>query len=234
MQDIVKAMEIEEKYIQSRLQDEDTPPLITLLQDAGFDTLENYFKCKNQHIFEHLDFSEVTTTDEDAFDDIANILSAEQPILLFEKHTVPFIYLGSDDYNREAVEKYNITTYEGGYLGGTIVGGAGDLSIGIFYPRSIDIRNKIILEKIVNILQKYNINALIDNNDILVNNKKVLGAATLETANYYGFVAYIGFNDNADLVIEICGEHDKKPGFLEGITAEQLMEELRQWLVLKP
>ncbi|WP_254555383.1 hypothetical protein, partial [Salmonella enterica] len=77
---------------------------------------------------------EVHTTSNVAFETIRNILIDENPVLLFEKHETPFIYHGDEDYNIEGARSSNITVYEGGYAGGTIVGDAGDLSIGIFLP----------------------------------------------------------------------------------------------------
>ena len=147
-----------------------------------------------------MNFTEVHTISDVAFETIRNILIAENPVLLFEKHETPFIYHGDEDYNIERARASNITVYEGGYAGGTIVRDAGDLSIGIFLPIEIDLNSKFFLNKIAEILNKYNTPAVVDNNDIMVNNRKVIGTSTLSTDNYFGFVAYVSFNDKTELI----------------------------------
>ena len=34
----------------------------------------------------------------------------------------------------------------------------------------------------------------------MVNNRKVIGTSTLSTDNYFGFVAYVSFNDKTELI----------------------------------
>ena len=65
----------------------------------------------------------------------------------------------------------------------------------------------------------------------MVNNRKVIGTSTLSTDNYFGFVAYVSFNDKTKLIKQVCGNKLKQPGFLTNITVEELEEELRQWLL---
>lgn len=228
---IAEAIKAEEAYINNRLNGVEARPMVDIVADYGFDSLASYHEQKSLYLFEHAEYTEVHTTDEKAFEDISKILIAEKPTLLFEKHDEPFIYLGSKEYDAAAVKASGIKAYDGGYLGGTIVGGTGDLSVGIFYSSLIDIRADYILDRIAEILQKHGINAVKDNNDILVNGKKVAGTACLETNSFYGFVAYLSFSNNAEIVKQICGESEKKPGFIDGITADEFMEEMRQWLL---
>lgn len=231
MSNLDAAMKAEEGYISNRLRGIDERSLIDIIADYGFESLAEYHEQKSQYLFEHAGYAEVYTTDEKAFEDISKILIAEKPTLLFEKHDEPFIYLGSKEYDAAAVEASGIKAYDGGYLGGTIVGGAGDLSVGIFYPSSIDIREGYLLGKFAKILQSNGVAAVADNNDILTDGKKVIGTACLATETFYGFVAYISFSDNTELVTQICGESEKKPGYITGMTVDEFMEAVRQWLL---
>lgn len=228
---IEKAIQAEQQYIQNRINGIETTPLIDILKEYGFNSLEEYYKQKTEFEFSSLDFHEMNTTSDVAFQVIGQILRNEKPILLFENHATPFIYHGNEEYNHEAAEKLGITVYEGGYMGGTIVGGIGDLSIGIFFPSHIEYRSKYFLNKLVEIFQKHNVNAEINNNDIMIDGKKVIGTACLETENYYGFVAYVSFSDKSELVKQVCGDAIKQPGFITGMTLEKLEEELREWLL---
>lgn len=228
---IEKAIQAEQQYIQNRVNGIETAPLIDILREYGFDSLDEYRNQKTEFEFSNLNFHEMNTTSDVAFQVIGQILQNEKPILLFEDHATPFIYHGNEDYDRKAAEKLGITVYEGGYRGGTIVGGIGDLSIGIFFPSSIEYRSEYFLNKLVEIFQKHGMKAEVNNNDIMVDGEKVIGASVLETENYFGFVAYVSFSDKTEMIKQVCGNAAKKPGFIQGMTIDELEEELRLWLL---
>lgn len=231
MSNLDAAMKAEEGYINNRLQGIDDRSLIDIIAEYGFESLTEYHRQKSVHQLIQTDFNVMYTTDERAFTDISSILISESPTLLFEKHEEPFVYLGSKEYDAKAIEESGVKAYDGGYLGGTIVGGPNDLSVGIFYPSSIDIREDYLLSEFAKILQSRGVSAIVENNDILVNGKKVIGTACLATETFYGFVAYISFSDNADLVTRICGENEKKPGYITDMTADEFIEAVKQWLL---
>ncbi len=221
----------EEQYITSRAADEESRPLADILREHGFDSLEAYHTAKQEWLFSQCDFTEMNTVSDVAFQVIGQILQNEKPVLLFENHATPFIYRGDKELDVEKAKAAGITVYDGGYAGGTIVGGVGDLSIGIFFPLSIELRADYFLRKLADIFQAHGVPAVVDHNDILVDGAKVIGSAHLVTENYYGFVAYVSFSDKAELVRTICGDAVKKPGYLTGITLPELEEALRAWLL---
>ena len=221
----------EERYITSRAAGEESRPLADILREHGFDSLEAYHAAKQEWLFAQCAFTEMNTTSDVAFQVIGQILRNEKPVLLFEDHATPFIYRGDKDLDVEKAEAAGITVYDGGYAGGTIVGGVGDLSIGIFFPLFIELRADYFLRKLADIFQAHGVSAVVDHNDILVDGAKVIGSAHLATENYYGFVAYVSFSDKAELVREICGDAVKKPGYLIGITPPELEEALSAWLL---
>ena len=51
MADICKAIEREKEYISNIINDIDTPALIDLLKDCGFDSLNTYFAEKKEYQF---------------------------------------------------------------------------------------------------------------------------------------------------------------------------------------
>ena len=155
----------------------------------------------------------------------------KQPTLLFGDSDKTFIYHGNEEYNAQTVKELDIPVYEIGYEGGTIVGAAGDLSIGIFYPDTIDLRSDYILDKIASILQNHGIAAQVDNNDVLVDGKKVLGSAHLTSNGFFVFVAYASFSDKSELIQKICGNAAKAPSYLTGISRSELIRGMSEWLV---
>ena len=118
----------------------------------------------------------------------------KQPTLLFGDSDKTFIYHGNEEYNAQAVKDLQIPVYEIGYEGGTIVGAAGDLSIGIFYPDTIDLRSDYILDKIVSILQNHGIAAEVDSNDVLVDDKKVSACNSISKTIEDAAQSYVYFN----------------------------------------
>lgn len=222
---------IEEQYVQDSLNSMASRSLNEIVQERGFATLDEYYKAKQQWLFNELQFTEQITTSSMAFADIATILQNEQTVLLFEKHETPFIYHGDEPFNEEEAARQSIPVYEGGYMGGTIVGQIGDLSVGIFFPKKIEVRMQDLLHKISEILVSFGENAEVSGNDIMVDGQKAVGAAHLSTSNYYGFVAYISFTNKDELVERICGEATKKPGALTKLSVEEFQEALRTWLL---
>ena len=129
-------------------------------------------------IEQHCEIPEVPTT-------LATIISLKQPTLLIVESNSPFIYHGDEEYNKQAVKELDIPVYEIGHSGGTIVGGAGDLSIGIFFPLNIDARSDYILQRFVDIFQNHGIAAEVNNNDVLVDGKKIIGSAHLASDDLF-------------------------------------------------
>ena len=222
---------IEEQYIQDSLNGAVLRPLNEIVQEHNFASLDEYYEAKRWWLFNELQFTEQITTSSTAFTDIATILQNEQPVLLFEKHETPFIYHGDESFNEQEAARQSITVYEGGYMGGTIVGQTGDLSVGIFFPKKIEVRMQDLLHKISKVLINFGENSEVSGNDILVDGQKVVGAAHLSTSNYYGFVAYVSFTNKNELVEHICGAATKKPGALTKLSVEEFQEAIRTWLL---
>ena len=51
MADICKAIEIEKEYISNIIHNTNTPALIDLLKDCGFNSLDKYFAAKKEYQF---------------------------------------------------------------------------------------------------------------------------------------------------------------------------------------
>jgi hypothetical protein len=142
---MINAINAEQQYINDRINGIETRSLIDILRDYNFTSLNEYYLAKKEWqlqncgmIEQHCEIPEVPTT-------LATIISLKQPTLLIVESNSPFIYHGDEEYNEQAVKELDIPVYEIGHSGGTIVGGAGDLSIGIFFPLNIDARSDYIL-----------------------------------------------------------------------------------------
>ena len=83
-------------------------------------------------------------------------------------------------------------------------------------------------------ISNYFDNVIISNNDILIDNNKVLGGAMIEYNGLMIVVFQINFVDKRNDIINICGISSKNPGFIDGavLSAEQIKNEFLTWLTL--
>ena len=228
---MINAINAEQQYINDRINGIETRSLIDILRDYNFTSLNEYYLAKKEWqlqncgmIEQHCEIPEVPTT-------LATIISLKQPTLLIVESNSPFIYHGDEEYNEQAVIELDIPVDEMGHSGGTIVGGAGDLSIGIFFPLNIDARSDYILQRFVDIFQNHGIAAEVNNNDVLVDGKKIIGSAHLASDDLFAFVSYISFSDKTELVQKICGPAEKTSGYLTGISRSELIRGMKEWLL---
>lgn len=219
---IGQAIQAEKDYIKNKLLNLPFRPLITIMQEYGYENLDAYFQAKRDYLIKSLNFNIVYYKGDNIFETVRELLAKEEPVILFVEHQEPFIYHGNKAYNLEAAQEALLDVHEGGYAGGTIIGDKGDLSIGIFYPNEIDVNSNYFLDIISEALSTFNIQSTVDNNDLMIDGKKVLGSAMLSTENYNAFVSYLSFSDKAELIKEICGESTKVPGFISSISIKEL------------
>ena len=81
-------------------------------------------------------------------------------------------------------------------------------------------------------LQYYD-NVKIDNNDILINDKKICGGIINNYNNNILVVVFqINFIDKYNDIINICGKSQKIPGYIDNklLDAEKIKNEFIKWL----
>ena len=234
MADIRKAIEKEKEYISNIINNIDTPALIDLLKEYGFNSLDDYFTAKKEYKFLNcgMKIKEINTGD--GIETIMNLLINKSPTLLFNENNETFVYRVTDEMNDEYCINNNIPVYDIYADGGTIVVKNGDLSIAIIIPDDIEINNEYILNGIKNILLKYFENVEVDNNDIMINNKKCIGTAHINKNGMIAFVASCSFSDKTELIRNICiAPSSKIAGYIDcnSLSRDKLKEELSLWLL---
>ena len=234
MADIRKAIEKEKEYISNIINNVDTPALIDLLKEYGFNSLDDYFTAKKEYKFLNcgMKIKEINTGD--GIETIMNLLINKSPTLLFNENSETFVYRLTDEMNDEYCINNNIPVYDIYADGGTIVVNNGDLSIAIIIPDDIEINNEYILNGIKNILLKYFENVEVDNNDIMINNKKCIGTAHINKNGMIAFVASCSFSDKTELIRNICiAPSSKIAGYIDNnsLSRDKLKEELSLWLL---
>ena len=234
MGDIVKGMSIEEQYLNDRINGMDYS-LENKIKEVGFDSLEDYFDAKRLYKIQNCNIKLTTCDVENTVSVAWDLALKQQPSLLVVSSDKKFVYHGNEELNRNYCQENNIPIYEVGHFGGSIVGDAGDVSIDIIVPLDIDINSEWVLKKMLSIFNKYHYNATIDNNDILIDNKKVLGSASIATDNMFAFISHISFTDHSGYIQNICEINaNKEPGFITPpLTREILINEVKLWLMVQ-
>lgn len=142
---------------------------------------------------------------------------------------------GHTDCNVEYCKANNIPCYDVMRNGGCIVHSPGNISVADYRPIK---GSGETIDKVLTKLQKYllskGINAYFDNNDLMVDGKKVASSAVNifnpdATWKYTGI--QISINNNKELIDKICLKPRlKEPGALSdyGITTEEIVKFLKK------
>ena len=121
-----------------------------------------------------------------------------------------------EKYNEEFVNRVNIDKLFLPVKGGTIVTNTGDL--GFFYMTKdmYSMWNTAIEKFLAKYLQDfYTIDAYINGNDVLIDNKKFIGTASGFIDNWHVFGCFISMNnDTTWLINKICLKESKYKGFV--------------------
>lgn len=137
--------------------------------------------------------------------------------------------------NEEYCKKNDIPIYPYNSFGGNIVATKEDYGIAFFLPPSVDVSLQLVLENIISILEKYFSNVRIEGNDILLNDKKIIGSGSFGNEDIFCILIYFSMSDKGDLISNICGEpvSNKTPGYIDSniLSREQLIAEVSSWLL---
>lgn len=202
--------------------------------NLGFKDLEDFFEQKKEYEMQQFLKGKVFVTN--PIDGLQLIQNKNFGIISVDDNYT-FVYKGNNkkEINMEYCQQNNIPVYNYGTFGGAVVVSPGDYNIGVILPPTIKVNSNFFLNNITLILKKYFENVKVDNNDILIDNKKVLGSANFGNEEYFFFVAQISFSDKTELIQSICGDIDengKQPGYINPniLSSNQLKEELLIWL----
>ncbi len=231
--DIIGAINKEREYLSFRAKGEEPYHLVDAVKEYGFESLKEYFEAKKEYQISQLKFEIVETIPENAIADAMAIMAEKRTVLLYAISNKTLVWNGNNgQLDTEYCDKCDIPIYP--YLtgGGTIVNTVGDISLGICVPEDLMLDSNVFLGKFAKILQNYtNKDVVVDGNDILVDNGKVVGAASYNQNNMFMFIASLSLSDKSEIISCICQKHStKQPGYMDFIDANTLLEEVRKWL----
>lgn len=160
-------------------------------------------------------------------DEVAKVLYGEKEACIYCVADAKSAVVGTNHgADLMAIEREQVKLIQIKHEGGTIILSPGDVDIGIFtYDFSgHDYRDQIISE-ILSLLNLNEVSISQDGNDILVNDKKIIGFGSRRYGNILYTAIHISINADLDLIKKICTKPMKKiPGSLSdyGITSNDI------------
>jgi len=236
MGDIIKAIEVEKEYLECRMKNEEPFHLVDKIKECGFEDLNDYFVIKKMYSFGRMNFQFIEKDPVDCIEEVLRMINENVTGVLFVNSNETFVFNGSkgeNSFNEDYCIENNIPIYPIQTGGGTIVSTTGDFSLGICVPKDTGINTLFILNRLKNILTKYtDKNIVIDNNDILVDGKKVCGSAIYSYNGMFMFVGYFSFNDKSELIRNICANSNsiKEPSYIDFMLRDDFRNEVTAWL----
>lgn len=238
MKDIAKAIQLEEEYLYRKVDLQDnTANIYEYLAEAGYDDIEEYrndareYYLKSQNMI--LERVYITTESLDEWVKLAmsnkklfRSSDIEDPSL----GTVAIVGLSFTEFDKFNSKGVYPVVFN--YMRGCIITGINDLNFCLCLPNKSWLNlSDIILEKLAKFISKKYDNVIIDKNDILVNNKKVVGLAIINNNKMSCIICHISLTDYTDLINELCPPHNGKiPGYIDNITKKEFEEEIQSWL----
>ena len=236
--DIKLAIQLEEEYLHRKVNLHDgTANIYEYLNKAGYDNIDEYNNDAQEYIITSQDYVVV----EEPYINIEVALpymQAEKPALLYAINCGEKYGFVPNSYDNESLLlQYGYKQIKLGYdnSNGPILSADGDLRIFIVLKKHpyIDIDNLFFHKKLKNLLLQYYDDVKIDNNDILINDKKICGGIINNyNSNILIVVFQINFIDKYNDIINICGKSQKIPGFIDNklLDAEKIKNEFIKWL----
>lgn len=231
--DIEKAIIAEKAYLQEKVKGTQ-PNIYDFLQESEYTDLNEFYRDKQEYLLRHTEY--VVVEEPRIGEDVpVEYIQNKQPAFLYTINCPEsYAFVPMEFNDKEILDKYGFTMLKLGYSTehGIILSIDGDLRIYLIIPESIDIRSTYFLSKMQVYLSSYFNNVRVDGNDIIIDNKKICGMAEAEYNDCRILLFQISYNDNAEMIREICGESIKTPGYIDSsvLPAITLKNEILSWL----
>lgn len=234
--DIALAYQEENRYYKDKdTLHSNTLNILDYIGKAGYDNYEDYYSDLQEYLLKTQDYEIVEPVDiaEDVYMENINKQKPAFFYLINSSNNYAFVPLNFE--NDEIFDEYGIIPAHMTYLtnNGVIITSDGDLRIVLITPE-IDIPLGYFLSKLENFLSLYFDDVRVDNNDILIDNKKVCGSGFIRMNSMNIYMFQITFVDRSDLIKKICTNSVKEPGHINSDVLSQykLKDEFLSWLRL--
>lgn len=233
--DIAKAYAAEQQYYKDKdTQHSNVLNILDYIGPCGYDNYDEYYNDVQEYMLriQNYEIKEVENVSEDCY---VNYLQNKIPALVYNIHSDNnFAFVPNSFDKDDLFAKYNIIPQRMNYdaNNGVIITSDGDLKMVIIVPDFIKLPKDYFLVKLYNYLSNYFDNVFIDNNDIMLHNKKIVGSGVQNINSMNVYMFQITFVDRAELIKQVCTSSVKEPGFIDEniISQEKLKNEIVSWL----
>ncbi len=239
MNKVERGIEINKQHIYNVEHNiEEEISFINQIKALGYNDLEEFFNDKIEYEMQQVLNGQVYSVEpKDAMPTLRSLVYDNKYGIVSVYTTETCVHHGQDPsktLNIKYCEEHNIPIYPYDSFGGNIVATKDDYSVALLLPLTIDISAGFVLEKTRQILLKYFDKVEIQDNDILIDNKKVAGATSFGTDEFFFLIYHFSMSDKEELITAICGKptSGKQPGYIDTtiLSTEQLMEDFLSWL----
>lgn len=235
MKDIALAYQEEIRYYNDKQRlHSNVLNILDYIGKAGYDNYDEYYTDLQEYLLKTQDYEIVEEPEINANIPLPYITN-NRPAFLYTINcgtNYAFIPNSINDYS--LIKEYGYTPVKLGYDGssGPILSSDGDLRIYLVYPVNIDLSYGYFSEKMVCFLSKYFTDIKSDNNDIMLDGKKIIGGASTVMNNMRVVVFQINFIDKQSDIQSICGKTNKIPGHIDKtiLSAVEFKNEFLSWL----
>lgn len=231
--DIEKAIQGEAEYLIEKAKGTQ-PNIYDYLAESEYTNLAEFHSDKQEYLLRHQDYDVV---EEPYIGEEVPIpyIMAKQPAFLYTINCAEsYAFVPMDFDNKALLDSYGLTMLKLGYdaTHGVILSIDGDLRIYLIIPQKLDIRSNYFLNKMQIYLSNYFNDVVASGNDILIDNKKVCGMAEVEYNDCRIILFQISYNDNLQMIRDVCGVTEKTPGYIDSnvLPAVTFKDEILSWL----
>lgn len=234
MKDIVKAIEAEQEYLKEKIKGTH-PNIHDYLDTWGYSDLEEFQLDKKSNELKQLEWV-VYVLPKLSLSPIQEYVKNKQAVFAYCINTgEKAAHVKKDDERIPKLEMLGYRVFEVGVPNledGLIITHDGDLRVCVSLPTELNVTQEWFLTKLCRFFNSLGLTSVIDNNDILINDRKVCGCGSFVSNDMINIVFQISFTDHIDEIETICGIKPKKPGFIDNsiLTPEQMKDEFLSWV----
>lgn len=210
--------------------------ILDYISKAGYDSYNEYYSDLQEYLLRIQDYEIVEEPEINADIPTPYLKNRKSAFLYALNCGVNYAFVPNSINNYATIVKLGYTPVKLGYDGssGPILSTDGDLRIYLMYPSTIELSYDYFSNKIVNFLSNHFENVRLDNNDVMIEGKKVIGGASAVMNNMRIVVFQVNFVDKLSDIQEICGITNKVPGYIDSsiVSAEEFKNEFLTWLNL--
>lgn len=237
MKNIEKAIELEKFYCEKSIEDTNLD-LMVLLKECDYNNLEEFNLDKIKFQLSKNNFNLIKCKAKDYQVLINQAFETKKPcILQLEMDHLGITHgLNDNTLNEDFLKtQTDITQYYAPFFGGVVLIGEEDTLIYFNITKTNkELFEKYLFNNLKNFLSKYFSNVEVKRNDVLIDGKKVIGAASRGDNNFISFVMFASFKDRTELLKKLVNkENGKTPGFIDPtiLSKDTFEREVISWLL---